>query len=46
MIKLKQLLSRNREQTLFECRHCGTNMETNTKSCPECDSDDITRYEL
>lgn len=46
MIKLKRIFSWDRSQTLFECRRCGKNVDADTERCPECDSNDITRYEL
>lgn len=29
-----------------ECRQCGTTVDADTETCPECDSTDIVCYEL
>jgi len=32
MIKLKRIFTRNREQTLFECRRCGKNVSADAEA--------------
>lgn len=34
------------EQTVSECRHCGTTVEAGTKRCPECGHEAIARYHV
>ena len=46
MNPLKRIFDRDQGETLFECRRCGTTVDADTEVCPECDSDDIRRYEL
>ena len=33
-------------KTLYECRHCGTNAESNTQICQQCGHDGIAVYDL
>ncbi|ADJ16203.1 hypothetical protein [Halalkalicoccus jeotgali] len=34
------------DQTVSECRHCGTTVESKTERCPECDHETIVRYHV
>jgi hypothetical protein len=29
-----------------ECRRCGTRLDWSARSCPECESHEVARYEL
>jgi RNA polymerase subunit RPABC4/transcription elongation factor Spt4 len=31
---------------VYECRDCGTSLDDDAESCPECGSDAISRYDL
>lgn len=35
---------RGREQVLFECRHCGTEVVPEADACPNCGSTEIACY--
>lgn len=34
------------EPAVFECRHCGTNVEHTDSHCPTCGSDGIAIYDV
>ena len=34
----------NGSETLYECRHCGTNVEMGVERCPTCSHDGISAY--
>lgn len=36
----------SRQQTHYECRHCGTALSRSVARCPACESDEIAVYEL
>lgn len=44
------LLTRVREfigdGVIYECRHCGTTLESELDECPLCGTSDVVRYEL
>lgn len=40
----QMFMSREREQILYECRHCGTEVDADSLSCPECNSNEIARF--
>lgn len=31
---------------IYECRNCGTTVDADTDTCPDCESDDIAEYRL
>lgn len=33
------------DATLYECRNCGTTLESDENACPACDSEEIAEYE-
>lgn len=41
---LQRLLSNS--TMLYECRSCGTKIESEREDCPTCGSAEIARYEL
>lgn len=32
--------------TVYECRHCGTNLADEHATCPVCESTDVAVYEI
>ncbi len=48
MIKtVKSLLFRDHgTATIYECRQCGTDVDSPTTDCPACGNDDIVRFHL
>lgn len=32
--------------TIYECRHCGTNLDDSSEPCPECGADEIAEFDL
>ncbi|MCU4744693.1 hypothetical protein [Natronoglomus mannanivorans] len=36
----------DRDRTLSECRHCGTNLATTTTECTTCGSHEIAQYDF
>jgi len=42
---MKQFL-KPADRDLYECRHCGKTLEKKSEKCPECGSEEISRYEL
>jgi rubrerythrin len=48
---MARLLGRIREllavdQTIHECRHCGTTVASETETCPECGTNAISSYRI
>jgi len=44
---LHRLFTRQDEPTtIYECRHCGTTVDSQTDSCPYCGPTEIIEYEL
>ncbi|WP_435349228.1 zinc-ribbon domain-containing protein [Haloarchaeobius sp. HRN-SO-5] len=41
---LKRLLAR--DETVTECRHCGTTVEPDTETCPSCGADEFSQYQI
>jgi rubrerythrin len=48
MAPLAKLLGRfdRRQETVRECRRCGTTVELDEEACPTCDSTEIASYRL
>ena len=47
MLKIvTELLNQSSGQPVFECRHCGTTVETLDEPCPACGSAGIAKYDL
>lgn len=44
--RLGRLLGLGIEESVRECRHCGTNVEPEETVCPTCDSDGLVEYDL
>lgn len=42
---VKRLLSPS-NALLVECRRCGTSLDEDSEKCPECGSEDLSRYEF
>lgn len=38
--------SGNQPLVMFECRLCGTTLDAETETCPECGTAEISRYEI
>ncbi len=36
----------NESMTVYECRHCGTTIDSKTDPCPYCGPTEIVEYEL
>lgn len=34
------------DDALYECRHCGANLEVGAERCHRCDSAEVARYEF
>jgi rubrerythrin len=34
------------EGTVYECRHCGTTLESNTQTCPQCGRSEVVAYDI
>lgn len=34
-----------REETIYECRHCGVSVSSEAEACPACGTAEIARYE-
>ncbi len=34
------------DDTVSECRHCGTTVEPTTKHCPSCGADEFCHFQL
>lgn len=34
------------EDTVYECRHCGTTLESELDECPTCGDGTVARYEI
>lgn len=34
------------EPVVWECRNCGTSVESDTERCPGCGSEEIVRYNV
>lgn len=34
------------ETAVYECRHCGTTLESELDECPTCGKDAVVRYEI
>lgn len=37
---------RNRETTIYECRDCGTELDSEDATCHVCGSSDVATFEL
>lgn len=45
--RVKRVFEGSRSPTVvFECRSCGTSVDRDTDTCPECGSDEIAHYEI
>ncbi|WP_436922900.1 hypothetical protein [Halosimplex amylolyticum] len=42
---VKRLLTPS-NAVVVECRRCGTSLDEGTETCPECGSEDFSRYEF
>jgi rubrerythrin len=43
---VRRVFRTGRRCVRHECRHCGTNVGSDTDQCPACESPDIVRYEI
>ncbi len=44
---LHRLFTRQNESTtVYECRHCGTTIDSQTDPCPYCGPTEVVEYEL
>ncbi len=48
MLSLKYLseVIRPSRTIVYECRNCGTTLDTEATTCPDCESDEVAMYEL
>lgn len=44
--RLWQSIRRLNEGVIYECRHCGTSVESTSDSCPACCSEEIAKIDL
>lgn len=40
------VLGGSEHEVIHECRECGTTVDPDDGSCPDCGADDVVRYEL
>ncbi|RKD85198.1 hypothetical protein ATJ93_4752 [Halopiger aswanensis] len=33
-------------EVVYECRHCGTTVDSDTETCPECSADAIAQHQI
>jgi len=36
----------HKQTVVYECRNCGTTLETNQDSCPYCETDEVAVFEI
>lgn len=41
---VKTILLRGDSTAVYECRRCGTNVESTDQTCPNCDSEEIAQF--
>ncbi|MBP2252653.1 rubrerythrin [Halarchaeum solikamskense] len=46
LVRLWELGVRLGEDGFYECRHCGTIVESASETCPACCSEEIARIDL
>lgn len=44
--RVEQVLWRGTPTTVVECRHCGSTLDIGSEWCPECGSNEVSRYEI
>lgn len=43
---VKRAFSRQVQTVVCECRRCGTTVDAEAETCPECESTDIVAHEI
>lgn len=41
---LRSLIGESPNHSFYECRQCGTNLDTESDSCPECGASEIAQF--
>lgn len=36
----------NKNEVVYECRRCGTTVDSETETCPTCGADTIVQYQI